>query len=110
MASTFRPSYKGIGEMLNAEFMRQAMLNRAEKIATLAGATAPVYEGTDTEHEPGRYKRSFKASAGTHGGVHHDRAYGRVENDAPEAAIVEFGNSKTPRYATLRNAAAAGGD
>lgn len=106
----FQTSYTGIREMLNAPFMVREMRRRAERVAARAEAAAPIGDPATDPH-PGRYKASFRVASGAHGGYRHDRAYGRVENTAPEAFIVEFGTSRQEARHTLRNALheAAGG-
>lgn len=104
----FTADYEGIGAMLRSDFMESEMRRRAEKVAMRARDTAPV---GDTENDPhaGRYKESFRVSSG----VQHfqtSRAYGEVSNDAPEARIVEWGDSNTDAYHTLLAALAAAGD
>lgn len=104
--SRYDASYSGLRELLNSDFMKAEMLARAEKVKAAAEAAAPVME--DGPH-PGRYKAAFTVSAGTHGGEHHDRAFGRVENHAPEAFYVEYGTRNNPRYRTLGRALDAAG-
>lgn len=98
--SSFRGSYKGIGDLLCADFIQADMLRRAEKVKTVAEASAPVAK---TGRHRGRYKASFRASAGIQRGRTR-RAYGRVVNTAPEAFFVEYGTRDTPRHRTLGNA------
>lgn len=106
----FNASYAGIADLLNAPFMVAEMRRRAERVAARAAATAPVGNPA-TDRHAGRYKASFRVESGAGGGVNHDRAYGRVINDAPEAFYVEFGTSRQEARHTLRNALheAAGG-
>lgn len=96
--SRYKGNYRGLGQMLNAEFMVQAMHRRAEKGKAYAESIAPVY--VPGPH-PGRYKASFTTSAGKHGGNKHDRAYGRLENTSEEAFWVEWGNRNVPRHRVL---------
>ncbi|WP_329521160.1 HK97 gp10 family phage protein [Spirillospora sp. NBC_01491] len=98
----FRASFSGIGKMIRSPQMQAAMRSRAEKVAALAAATAPI--------DSGEYKSSFKVTSGARGGVRRDRAYGRVTNTAPHAVYVEFGTSKVPAHHTLRRALRAAGD
>jgi hypothetical protein len=96
---TFRPDYKGIGDMLTAAGMRADMRRRADNVAAEAEATAPVYPGPTG----GQYKRSFTVSSGVRPGRSR-RAFGRVTNDAPEAFYVEYGTRNNPRHRTLGRA------
>lgn len=96
-----KASYGGIGQMLNADFMEAAMRARAERAMAVMVTTAPFDpKSTDGTH----YKDSFTVDAGRHGGVRHDRAYGRVTNDDPAAFYIEFGTKDTPRHRTMGNA------
>lgn len=105
--STFKASYAGIGEMLNAPWMVADMHARAERVKVRAEATAP-YDRNDPDGI--HYRDAFEVESGKHGGVHHDRAYGRVTNTDQAALAVEYGNRNTPRHATLRRALEAGRD
>jgi hypothetical protein len=104
--STFKPDYAGLSELLNSDAMVAAMVEEAAKVMSAAESTAPV--ATQGDH-PGRYKASFSLSGGKHGGIHSDRAFGRVTNDAPEAVFVEFGSKNNPKYRTLGHALDAAG-
>lgn len=108
--ATFNASYSGIREMINAPFMVKDMRRRAERVADYAAATAPVGDPR-TDPTPASYKGSFRVESGTHGGLNHDRAYGRVINNDPASFYVEHGTSKQEARHTLRNALfeAAGG-
>lgn len=101
MTARFNASYPGIGEMLNADFMEEAMRARAERGEEFAVAVAPVDE---TGPHPGRYKAAFHVSSGKHGGHEHDRAYGRLENDSPEALWVEVGTKNNDAHHVLARA------
>jgi HK97 gp10 family phage protein len=100
--TTFRASYRGIGQMIRAPWMQAEMRRRAEKVKATAEATAPV--------ETGDYKNSFTLSSGARGGIRRDRAYGRVTNTSGHAVFVEYGTSAQPARHTLRNALRAAGD
>jgi hypothetical protein len=104
VGAKFRASYSGIGQMLKSAEMEAAMLQRAEQIKARAEATAPVGDPRTDPHA-GRYRDSFKVESGREGGRNKDRAYGRVENDSPEAFYVEYGTSKIEARHTLLNAA-----
>lgn len=112
MAMRFKPSYRGIGQMLCADFMIAEMDVRAHRVMAQAIATAPVDEDLDDEHR-GRYKARFKVTSGIRPGSRGGRkrrAFGRVTNDAPEAIDVEFGTHTTPRHRILGRALLAARD
>lgn len=112
MAARFKPSYRGIGQMLCADFMIAHMLVRAERVLAAAVADAPVDADQDDEHR-GRYKASFKVTSGIRPGSRGGRkrrAFGRVTNDAPESIDVELGTRTTPRHRTLGRALLAARD
>lgn len=104
--ATYEASFAGIGEMLRAGFMVADMEARAEKVAALARATAPVYGGRDDAHR-GRYRADFTVSSTDHGGAKGRRAAGIVTNNDPAAFEIEMGTSETPAHYTLRRALAA---
>jgi hypothetical protein len=113
--STYKGSYTGIGEMLRSDFLEAEMGRRAQRVADLAVASAPVYGGPDEDPHRGRYKESFSVSTTGRGGWKKDRAAGIVTNDAPEAVFVEYGVRATkyhpsgqPGHHTLLNALYAG--
>lgn len=94
---TFKPDYRGIGELLKSPEMEAEMLRRAKKVLDVCVATAPV--DLKSPHV-GRYKASFHASSGRRT----DRAYGMVTNAAPEAILVEYGSKNNPRHRTMGKA------
>lgn len=97
MASKFTADYQGIGEMLRAPFMQDAMHERILKAKDLAEALAPV--DAKSPHA-GRYKASFFVTSGVREGKS-SRAFGRLTNTAPEALAVEFGTENNPAHHTL---------
>jgi hypothetical protein len=108
MASTYTPSYQGVGDnLLRAGFMVAEMEKRAERVRALAEAIAPVYHGPDDPHR-GRYKASFSVSSTDHGGSRGNRAAGVITSSDPQAFLIEFGDSKQAGHYTLRTALAAG--
>lgn len=107
--SRYTASYKGIGQLLCADFIEADMLRRAERVKSVAESTAPVGKSKADKHR-GRYKASFQASAGIRQGKRTRRACGRVVNTAPEARWIEYGAKGTPRYRTLGNALMAAGE
>lgn len=104
MATKFRGSYSGIGEMIRSPEMVKVMDRLANKIKDVAEETAPVGDPKRDPHA-GRYRDSFSVSSGANGGFKKNRAYGRVSNTAPEAFYVEYGTSKMEAQHTLLNAA-----
>lgn len=104
--STYRPSYKGIGELLTAEFLQAEMLRRAEKVKAQAQATAPDY----TPYGEG-YKYDFEVTGGVKVSKKGTkRAVGTVTNNSEHAIWVEFGGQNTPAHRTLGRALDAAGD
>lgn len=105
MASTYKPSYSGVGEMLRSGFLQADMHARAERVAAAAIASAP-FDPFDPDGI--HYKDAFEVSSGVR---RHKttRAYGRVSNSDQAAVAVEFGNKNTPEHATLRKALNAAG-
>lgn len=84
--SSYEASYKGIGQMLNSDFIQDAMVDHAEKIKAYALTIAP--------QSSGEYRTSFKIYRNrglVSGGV---RAYARLYNEAPYAASIEYGNRR----------------
>ena len=102
-------------EVLNASWMEALMLEHAERGKVVAEAIAP-----DATPFGVGYKYSFEVSSGKHGGIHHDRAYGRLENTDPDALVIEYGSREgidskgrkhgaTPAHRTLGRASDAMG-
>ncbi len=108
MATRYRASYKGIGEMLRSPEMQAHMRGRAEKVKAAAAAAAPRRTGT--------YASSFEVSSGVRESGRTRRAYGRVTNTDPKARWLEYGTGpgenglRTPRFRTLGKALDAAGD
>lgn len=101
-------SYEGLGEMLNSPWMEAEMRRRMENAQALAVSIAPVGDPSEDSHS-GRYKDSFSVDSGVHGGVHSDRAWAELVNDAPEALYVEYGNRGREPYNTMLKALVEGG-
>ena len=92
----------GLGAMINAPFMVAEMERRMSNAKDFAEAIAPVGDPATDSHS-GRYLASFHVEAGDHGGVHDDRAWAELVNDAPEALFVEYGNrGPQPQHVMLR--------
>lgn len=98
----YRGSYSGVGEMLVSPGMQAAMLRVAERIKDRAEATAPVGD-PETDPHAGRYKAAFRVESGVRR-RRTSRAYGRVINDVPEAAEVEWGTTEQEAHHTILNA------
>lgn len=96
--STFNPSFAGIGEMLNADFMEAEMLRRARAGQDFAASVAPFDEKSrDGTH----YIAGFETSSGTHGGYRHDRAFGRLQNNDAAALWIELGSKHNAAHHIL---------
>ena len=93
---TFKPDFRGIGEMLRSSEMEAEMARRAEKVKAKAAATAPV--------DTGRYKASLEVSSTTKGGNKKDRASATVTADVEYAFTLEYGSTHNARYRTLGKA------
>lgn len=104
-------------EVLNSPAMVAHCRAIAENAHAIADATAP-FDANDPDGI--HYRDQFEVSSGTNGGIHNDRAFGRLENNDVSydrngtpfsvAAAVEFGTARTSAHHTIRNAmnAAAG--
>lgn len=104
--SEYKPYYKGIGEMLCADFMIADMLRRAKNVEGVAHATAP-----DAPPYGVGYKYDFEVSSGVKTSAKGTkRAYGRVTNTSDHAVFVEYGGQNTPAHRTLGRALRAAGD
>lgn len=91
----YTPNYAGVAEILVGEPMKRAMVAHAEQIKAVAEAISP--------EETGRYKASFRINSGVMD-IHGMRAYAEVENTAPYALHVEYGDGHTPRHRVLGRA------
>lgn len=107
----YRHNYEAFGAaVLRSPEMLAEMARRAEAVKAVAASTAPFDPSSpDGTH----YKDSFRVEVVDHGGVHHDRAEGRVINDDPAAFFIEFGTvheskdgkvGRTPKHRTLGRA------
>lgn len=104
MTVKFNPDHIGVGRMLRAPFMQEAMVQRAETIRARAVALAPVSHDPRDE-TPGSYKASFHIRSHSRGGATKDRAEAIVYNDDPAAIFVEFGHRGREPFGVLRKAA-----
>jgi hypothetical protein len=106
MVARFDPDYKGIGELLCADFMIAEMARRAENVKGTAEATAP-----DAVPLGVGYKYEFEVTSGVKVSKKGTkRAYGRVTNHSDHARAVEYGLGNTPKHRTLGRALDAAGD
>ncbi len=96
-------SYEGLGLMLNEPWMEAEMRRRMQNAEAYAVANAPVGDASTDPHA-GRYKDSFRTESGIYGGMHHDRAWADLVNDAPEALYVEYGRRGKEPYHTMLKA------
>jgi hypothetical protein len=105
--SKYTGRYSGIGAMLSRPWLHAPCKVAALKIQAEAQALAPVGDPTEDRH-PGLYKASFVVVPLNKNvpfrGKPRVRAGARVMNTAPHARILEYGNTKTPRYAIFRHA------
>lgn len=94
MSTSYNPDHLGMQEMLNADFMEDAMRRVAEEIKARAIALAPIGSVRKGDMHPGRYKASFHVRTHKYGGAPGRRGSVRAEaivyNDAPEALYVEY--------------------
>lgn len=102
--SKYSGRYSGMGAMLRQPWMLQAVLPVAHEMQGIAEALSPT--GTpDEDAHPGLYRASFEIRYGTKNipfrGRPAQRVVAQLVNTAPHAGIVEYGNSRTPRYAVL---------
>lgn len=105
----FNASYRGIGEMLRADWMEAAMLAHVEKAKPRAEATAPVGDHSDGDEPPGTYKASFKTESTRRGGARNDRAEATLLNDSDHAIYVELGTSRQEAQHVIMRAMVEGG-
>lgn len=98
--SQFKASYKGIGELLVAPFIREEMARRGAKVLARAQATAP-----DAEPLGVGYRNDFELEVGTKESKRGTRrALARVRNKSDHALWVEMGGRNTPKHRTLGRA------
>ena len=108
MTGVYKLDHRGMGEMLRAPFMQEAMRVRAEEIKLRAEVIAPVGDATKGDKHPGRYKASFHVRVHDRGGATKDRAEAVVYNDSPEALYVEYAHYGEEPYRVLARAAFGG--
>lgn len=92
----FKGDYKGIGKLLRSAQMQREMENRADPIKQRCEADSP--------RDSGQYAESFRIETGVRGGKK-PRAQSKIINSAPNAAYVEWGTSRTPRFRVMGKAA-----
>jgi hypothetical protein len=96
----YRLDRAGLQEhLLNAPFMVEEMRRRAELGKEYAISVAP-----DAPPLGEGYIASFEVEAGTHGGIHHDRAHATLRNSDDAAVYVEFGTERTQAQHVLLSA------
>lgn len=108
MATRFKMSHKGVGELLRSPMVQAEMLRRAEVIKSTAVALSPVGGGAWDPH-PGHYKSSWGVASTRRGGRRRDRATATVTNSAYYARWVEYGTERVPAHHVLLRAALVGG-
>lgn len=107
MATRFKMSRKGVGQVLKSPALEAEMLRRANTIKTVAVSISPV--GGPGDPSPGQYKASWQTASRRNGGRRRDRATATVWNSAYYARFVEYGTERVPAHHVLLRAAAAGG-
>jgi len=85
--------------VLNAEWMVAEMAARAERGKEFAMSVAP-----DAPPYGEGYIASFEVESGRDGGIHGDRAYGRLSNGDDAARYVEFGTPTIQPHHVLTRA------
>lgn len=78
--------------LLNSDWMVENMHSRADRAKDLFEAIAPVGEPLEGDDTPGTFKASAIVTAGTNGGIHHDRAFGRLASTDDHALSKEYGH------------------
>ncbi|GAA1064670.1 HK97 gp10 family phage protein [Streptomyces asiaticus] len=105
--SKYTGRYGGMGRMLSRPWLHRPCKEAAVKIMAAAQANSPTGTPPDDRH-PGLYRASFDVvpifKNVPFRGKPRNRSGARVMNTAPHARIVEYGNSKTPRFAVFRTA------
>ena len=104
--ATFRASYKGIGELLTAPFIKAEMERRGAKVLARAKATAPDYTpiGVGYIDDFELVVDVKESKRGTR------RARARVRNKSNHALWVEMGGQNTPKHRTLGRALSEAGE
>jgi len=100
--TNFEADVRGIGDMLTADYMREAMRVRIKAVEGLAIANSPVDEGdyvasfeTDTGIQRGRPQPGVPVNR---------RAYGELTNVSDHAIHVEYGQNGVRKSAPMRKA------
>lgn len=96
--ATYRPSFKGLAELLRSPEMVAQMEAVAERGKAYAESIAPRHTGD--------YASRFSVASSRNGGVHHDRAVAYLINDDPASLSIEYGTgepngTRTPKHRTL---------
>lgn len=98
----WRWNYETFGELLCGPEMQALMGDRIDKAAGAARAMAPV--GGAKDPHPGLYRDSFETSVGVEHTNSGRRAVGRLRNNAPYAAAIEYGNGNVQAHHVLSRA------
>jgi len=92
--------YTAFGELLCGPEMQSLMGDRIDKAAAHARAIAPVGDAAHDPH-PGLYRDSFSTDVSVERTLSGRRAVGRLRNNAPYAAAVEYGNGRVQAHHVL---------
>lgn len=79
--------------VLNPSWMVSNMHSRAEAAEELFHGIAPVGTPIDGDDDPGTFRDSVVVTSGVNGGVHSDRAFGRLTSHDPRALSKEYGHT-----------------
>jgi len=82
MPIRYKPSYGGLGALMNGPEMQEMLRKVAEKGLAYAQSISP--------DRTGEYRASFGVEVRSHGGIHGDRAEAKIVNSSPHAARVEW--------------------
>ncbi|MEV7425156.1 hypothetical protein [Streptomyces sp. NPDC091212] len=96
--------YMGMGRLLSGGKLQRPCIVAGERFAEIARSRSPVGRPGQDDHA-GLYRASFVVDVHVKNvpfrGKPRLRTGARVMNTAPHAGIVEYGNSKTPRYSVF---------
>lgn len=100
----FKPNYRGGSEILTSEAMLTMLMEKAERVKTVAEGLADEIDGPEN---PTHYRNSFGVEGTTHGGGlggrwPGPRAQASVVNYDAQATAVEFGVPAYPNYPKRR--------
>lgn len=86
----YEPDYKGTGQIMTSQQMRQLVGSTGERAKELAEAISPVGSTERGDSHPGLYKASFSVETGTYHDPKGDRAQAVLVNTSDHAADVEW--------------------